>query len=533
MKINTYAGIPEEFGILENAKIVLIPVPYDGTSTWQKGADKGPEAFLNASENMELYDIETETEVYKQGVYLADAVTENSSPEAMVSAVHTVTKRFIKKKKFVTIFGGEHSISIGTIRAFNECYNNLTVLQLDAHADLRKSYEGSNCNHACAVYEASQTTNLLQVGIRSMDVSETRVMDKEKIYFALTLTMISMKTTKQKLKTTQQNTAKMTRTKGPISQFIETNFLHFNAAALVDAAKAYNAQLASGAKMLVSLAGAMSTAELGKSFAEMIRQDKVQIISCTGANLEEDIMNLVAHSHYKRVPNYRDLTPQDECDLLEKGLNRVTDTCIPEEEAFRRLQKHIVKIWKDAEANGERFLPHEYMYKLLRSGVLEQYYEIDIKDSWMYAAAEKNIPIVCPGWEDSTMGNIFASYVLKGELKASTVKSGIEYMTFLADWYTDNSENGIGFFQIGGGIAGDFPICVVPMLYQDMERPETPFWSYFCQISDSTTSYGSYSGAVPNEKITWGKLDIDTPKFIIESDATIVAPLIFAYLLNM
>jgi len=184
MKINTYAGIPEEFGILENAKIVLIPVPYDGTSTWQKGADKGPEAFLNASENMELYDIETETEVYKQGVYLADAVTENSSPEAMVSAVHTVTKRFIKKKKFVTIFGGEHSISIGTIRAFNECYNNLTVLQLDAHADLRKSYEGSNCNHACAVYEASQTTNLLQVGIRSMDVSETRVMDKEKIYFA-------------------------------------------------------------------------------------------------------------------------------------------------------------------------------------------------------------------------------------------------------------------------------------------------------------------------------------------------------------
>lgn len=131
------------------------------------------------------------------------------------------------------------------------------------------------------------------------------------------------------------------------------------------------------------------------------------------------------------------------------------------------------------------------------------------------------------------MGNIFASYVLKGELKASTMKSGIEYMTFLADWYTENSQNGIGFFQIGGGIAGDFPICVVPMLYQDMERTDTPFWSYFCQISDSTTSYGSYSGAVPNEKITWGKLNIDTPKFIIESDATIVAPLIFAYILDM
>ncbi|MGV3459231.1 MAG: deoxyhypusine synthase family protein [Flavobacterium sp.] len=320
--------------------------------------------------------------------------------------------------------------------------------------------------------------------------------------------------------------------KGPISQFIEKYYLHFNSAALVDAAKAYEKQLEDGAKMMVTLAGAMSTAELGKIFAEMIRQDKVQIISCTGANLEEDIMNLVAHSHYERVPNYRDLTPQQEWDLLERGLNRVTDTCIPEHEAFRRLQKHIHKIWKDADDAGERYFPHEFMYKMLLSGVLEEYYEIDLKDSWMYAAAEKNLPIVVPGWEDSTMGNIFASYVIKGELKASTMKSGIEYMAYLADYYTNNSENGIGFFQIGGGIAGDFPICVVPMLYQDMEMHDVPFWSYFCQISDSTTSYGSYSGAVPNEKITWGKLDINTPKFIIESDATIVAPLIFAYLLD-
>jgi deoxyhypusine synthase len=318
----------------------------------------------------------------------------------------------------------------------------------------------------------------------------------------------------------------------PITEFLEKYYLHFNAASVVDAAKAYQDQLDNNAKMMVTLAGAISTAELGKIFAEMIRQDKVHIISCTGANLEEDIMNLVAHSHYKRVPNYRDLTPQDEWNLLEKGLNRVTDTCIPEEEAFRRLQKHIYDIWKDAESKGERYFPHEFMYKMLLSGVLEEYYEIDIQDSWMYAAAEKNLPIVVPGWEDSTMGNIFASYVMKGELKASTMKSGIEYMTYLADYYVKNSSNGIGFFQIGGGIAGDFPICVVPMLYQDMEMEEIPFWSYFCQISDSTTSYGSYSGAVPNEKITWGKLDIDTPKFIIESDATIVAPLIFAYLLN-
>lgn len=313
---------------------------------------------------------------------------------------------------------------------------------------------------------------------------------------------------------------------------MEKYYLHFNAAALVDAAKGYQLQLEQGSKMLVSLAGAMSTAELGKIFSEMIRQDKVHIVSCTGANLEEDLMNLVAHSHYERVPDYRDLTPQQEWDLLERGLNRVTDTCIPEEEAFRRLQSHMFDLWKKAEDNGERYFPHEYMYQLLNSGVLESYYEIDVADSWMYAAAQKGLPMVVPGWEDSTMGNIFASYVLKGELKASTVRSGIEYMTYLADWYTANSNNGIGFFQIGGGIAGDFPICVVPMLYQDMERTDTPFWSYFCQISDSTTSYGSYSGAVPNEKITWGKLGIDTPKFIIESDATIVAPLVFAYLLG-
>ena len=321
--------------------------------------------------------------------------------------------------------------------------------------------------------------------------------------------------------------------RGPISKFIVEHYRHFNSATLVDAAQAFEKHLEGGKKMMITLAGAMSTAELGRSLAEMIRQDKVQIITCTGANLEEDIMNLVAHSHYERVPNYRDLTPQQEWDLLEKGLNRVTDTCIPEEEAFRRLQDHVFKIWKDAEVKGERYFPHEFMYKLLLSGVLEQYYEIDPKNSWMLEAAKKNLPIVVPGWEDSTMGNIFASYCIKGELKASTMKSGIEYMTWLADWYTNNAEDkGIGFFQIGGGIAGDFPICVVPMLYQDMERTDTPFWSYFCQISDSTTSYGSYSGAVPNEKITWGKLGIDTPKFIIESDATIVAPLIFAYLLR-
>ena len=320
----------------------------------------------------------------------------------------------------------------------------------------------------------------------------------------------------------------------PISEFIEKYYLHFNAAALVDAAKGYVTHIDEGGKMMVTLAGAMSTAEMGKILATMIREGKIDIISCTGANLEEDIMNLVAHSHYKRVPNYRDLSPQDEWDLLENGFNRVTDTCIPEEEAFRRIQKQIVKQWKNAEASGERMLPHEYMYKMLLAGDLEEFYEIDPANSWVLAAAERNLPLIVPGWEDSTMGNIFASYCLKGELQPQTMKSGIEYMTWLANWYRANCQGkGIGFFQIGGGIAGDFPICVVPMLYQDMEMHDVPFWSYFCQISDSTTSYGSYSGAVPNEKITWGKLDINTPKYIVESDATIVAPLIFAWVLGM
>jgi len=321
--------------------------------------------------------------------------------------------------------------------------------------------------------------------------------------------------------------------KAPISDFIDTHFLHFNAASLVDAANGYKDHLDQGGKMMVTLAGAMSTAELGKSLAEMIRKDKVQIISCTGANLEEDIFNLVARDHYKRVPNYRDLTPQEEMELLENQFNRVTDTCIPEEEAMRRIEDHIVAVWQQAEAEGKRYFPHEFFYQLIRTGVLESSFQIDPKDSWMVAACEKQLPIIVPGWEDSTMGNIFAAHCIEKDITSTTVKSGIDYMIWLADWYTQNaSGHGIGFFQIGGGIAGDFPICVVPMLHQDLKEEDVPVWSYFCQISDSTTSYGSYSGAVPNEKITWGKLGVDTPKYIIESDASIVAPLIFAKVLG-
>ncbi len=321
---------------------------------------------------------------------------------------------------------------------------------------------------------------------------------------------------------------------GPVGTYLRHHFRHFNAATLIDASDAYVRHLDAGGSMMVTLAGAMSTAELGLSLAEMIRQDKVHIITCTGANLEEDVFNLIAHDFYERVPHYRDLTPHDEQALLERHMNRVTDTCIPEGEAMRRLEKALVEEWTRADAAGDRYFPHEFLYRLLRGGRLEEYYQIDPKDSWLVAAAEKNLPIVVPGWEDSTTGNMYAAHVMDGEIRnVHTVRTGIEYMTFLADWYTREAPlRSVGFFQIGGGIAGDFPICVVPMLHQDLRRDNVPMWGYFCQISDSTTSYGSYSGAVPNEKITWGKLSVDTPKFVIESDATIVAPLMFALILG-
>jgi deoxyhypusine synthase len=286
--------------------------------------------------------------------------------------------------------------------------------------------------------------------------------------------------------------------------------------------------------MLMTLAGAMSTAELGISLAEMIRQGKVHGIVCTGANLEEDIFNLVAHDFYERIPHYRDLTPADEQALLARHMNRVTDTCIPEMEAMRRIEDVILKEWTAADAKGERLFPHEFFWRILDSPELQKSFQIDPKNSWMIAAKEKNLPMFVPGWEDSTLGNMYAGHCIEGDIKnVHTVRSGIEYMISLADWYAPTShKSSIGFFQIGGGIAGDFPICVVPMLHQDLRRTDVPLWGYFCQISDSTTSYGSYSGAVPNEKITWGKLGEKTPKYVIESDATIVAPLIFAKVLG-
>lgn len=318
-----------------------------------------------------------------------------------------------------------------------------------------------------------------------------------------------------------------------IRKFMQTHYRHFNAAVCVDAAEAWCKLLSQQGKMFIAIAGAMSTAELGISLAEMIRKEKIHGICCTGANLEEDIFNLVAHSHYQRVPHYRYLSKDDEEKLLEQGYNRVTDTCIPEERAIRYIEKEMLSLWKQADSSGKAYFPYEFIYQLLDLPSIQKSYDIDPAHSWVLAAKEKNLPIYTPGWEDSTLGNIFVSHVIRKHISSyHPIRCGLEMMAELVQWYKTQSKNhAIGFFQIGGGIAGDFPICVVPLLRQDL-KAGVPLWSYFCQVSDSTTSLGSYSGAVPNEKITWEKLSKDTPSFVIESDASIVAPLIFNYVLE-
>lgn len=319
-----------------------------------------------------------------------------------------------------------------------------------------------------------------------------------------------------------------------ITKFLDDNFLHFNARETVEAARCYRDFIDDGGKMLLALAGAMSTAELGKTLAEMIRQDKVHAISATGANLEEDLFNLVAHDEYKTVPNYRELSADDEVRIRDEGFNRVTDTCIPET-VMRHLEGHLTKYWQEAADNNQSFFPYELMYRLIEEGKLVPHFQADPRDSWVLAAHEKNLPIYTPGWEDSTLGNIFAARVLEGKVGShAAIRTGTDQMQHLVRWYLENqAESKIGFFQIGGGIAGDFAICAVPLIIQDLQRDDVRLWSYFAQISDSTTSYGSYSGAVPNEKITWFKLEKDAPKFMINSDASIVAPLVFAYVLGV
>lgn len=319
---------------------------------------------------------------------------------------------------------------------------------------------------------------------------------------------------------------------GSITDFMERHYRHFNARETLEAARSYKKFVDAGGKMLVSLAGAMSTAELGVSLAEMIRQDKVHAISCTAANLEEDLFNLFAHDEYKVIQDWRALSAQDEVDLQAAGFNRVTDTCIPET-VMRHMEGRLKAYWKEEADNGTSKYPYEYFYRVLGEEDLKQHYQIPIEDSWVYAARQKGIPIVSPGTEDSTLGNMFTAGVMSGAIKShSAMRSGTEQLQMIAEWYrTESQTSPIGFFQIGGGIAGDFAICAVPMLIQDLNE-DVNLWSYFAQISDAATSYGGYSGAVPNEKITWTKLDKSSPKFMIQSDATLVAPLIFSYVLG-
>jgi deoxyhypusine synthase len=324
---------------------------------------------------------------------------------------------------------------------------------------------------------------------------------------------------------------------GTIRAFLEQHYLHFNARELVAAAKAYEAHIQAGGKMFVTLAGAMSTARIGRILSRMIRAGYVHGICCTGANLEEDVFTLLAGNEYEHCPNWRALSAADEKALYDRGMNRVTDTCIPED-IMRHVEHRMHAIWNRTLETGERFFPSQFFFEVLGQEDLAEHYQVPAADSWMLAAREMNLPVYTPGWEDSTMGNMFAAWAMQQkDYNHTCLRTGTEQMADLSRWYRrhcnlDIDGPSIGFFQIGGGIAGDFPICVVPMMIQDLQLEDTPFWGYFCQISDAVTSYGGYSGAVPNEKITWGKLEVDTPKFMIQSDATIVAPLIFAYLLN-
>lgn len=317
----------------------------------------------------------------------------------------------------------------------------------------------------------------------------------------------------------------------PLLSFISRNYKNFNARATRDATFAYWDHVQKGGRMYWAVAGAMSSAQMGITLAPAIRAGLIHGLSVTGANLEESLFRLVAHDSYKDFPEYRYFTKADDTRILKDRMRRVTDTSIPEDEAFRAVEKYLVPMWKRASERGERRFWHEYFYELVRA-LPRRSFEGNPSECWLLAAAEANLPIVVPGHEDSTFGNIFASHVKLGDCSASIVKSGIEYMCQLYDDYRALSKGaGIGFFQIGGGIAGDFPICVVPSIKYDLEERVKP-WSYFCQISDSTTSYGSYSGATPNEKITWDKLTETTPMFVIESDATIVAPLMLNALLE-
>ncbi len=320
----------------------------------------------------------------------------------------------------------------------------------------------------------------------------------------------------------------------PAGALIDRLFDEYNAGTTKRAAQSYKALIEEGGGMIVSLGGAMSTAGIGKTLAPMIREGKVHAISCTGANLEEDLFRLVGYNRYEDTSDYRDLTRSDEKELLDDDLQRVTTAAIPTE-VMEKVEDAVKAAWERAEAAGERKYPHEFMYEVIRSGALEEFYTEDPKDSWLIAASDLDLPIMVPGWEDSTLGNYFVACVTQKELRSlDTVLAGPWSFAYFMGWYADAAYeySRMGWFQIGGGISGDAAICVVPCLTLDLGVKQTPLLDYFCQITDATESYGGYSGADPREKITWRKLDKDSEMFVINSDATIVAPLVFSYVLG-
>lgn len=311
-----------------------------------------------------------------------------------------------------------------------------------------------------------------------------------------------------------------------IKDFINEHYKHFNAGELARCSTSLSNFLSDGGRLIVTLAGAMSTAGIGKSLGPAIRQQKIHALCCTGANLEEDLFSLVSRSDYENITNWRQQTGNDDASLAKRGMNRVTDVAIPEK-TIVKIGAKMVELWEEAEAVGDSRFPHEYFYDLILHSNLE--YSAPPEESWLVAAADANLPIFTPGWEDSTIGNLLSAKVLDCTLKSnSVVRGGLDAMQSLADWYRED-DSPTGILQVGGGISGDFAISVVPMLIQDAGI-EVPLWSWFAQISESRPSYGGYSGAPPSEKISWGKLSVDTPQFVIESDASIVLPLLLSSL---
>lgn len=329
----------------------------------------------------------------------------------------------------------------------------------------------------------------------------------------------------------------------PVSEFAERTLNHCNGGSTLQAALWLKNHLKNGGKIMVTIAGALSSFQVGVMLAELIRQDKVHIVSATGANHEESYYRYVAHSHYAYIPRYTELTPDQEAELRDAGLRRITDTFLPEDESVRIMEPHLLKMWQEAEKKGERYFPHEYFRRLFAEKLIQPDPKANPKDCWTYAAYEKNVPVVIPGFEDSTMGNIFASYTYNGPhrkdksvlLKPSTMKGGLEYFTWLYDWYMEASKDApIAFLQLGGGIAADFPICVVPSLKHDLQLHEgIRDWAGFVEIGSSPMSYGSYSGAGGKEKITWDKLSTESYYQIIQSDVTVAFPWIAAVLLDL